>query len=144
MRQVLLRVQFLLILVSFIKTEWPFVLLCQNHRILFDFKSSHFVCLLDSLISRNKNFRRYGFASELLLESLFFLSLLLMYHFLNLFLPNCLRPGLLSQVKIERFRDSYPVLALLAARSIRIVTSCQLSVSEIFFVEGTSNGATFG
>ena len=113
-------------------------------RILFDLQPSIIVCLLDSLVSRDQDFGWDGLATELLLHVLVLILLLLHDHFLDLFLSDGLRACLLSQIKVEGLRDGHTVLALFTLGSFRIITGGELSTSEIFFVERSSNVATLG
>lgn len=75
---------------------------------------------------------------------LIFIFLLLHDHLLDLLLPDGLRACLLSQIEVEGLWDSNTVLTLFALGSLRIVAASELSTSEIFLIERSSNVAALG
>ena len=80
-----------------------------------------------------------------MLPRVLLLHLLLFYHFFNLLLSNGFGACLLTEIEVKRLRDSDTVLALLvAARPIRIITSCQFCTAEVLFVEGAADRAALG
>jgi hypothetical protein len=114
------------------------------YGILFDFQPSIIVCLLDSLVSWDQDFRWDGLATELLLHVLIFIFLLFHDHFLYLLLSDGLRACLISEVEVEGFRHCHTVLPFFTLGSLRIVPGSELSASEVFFVERSSDVATLG
>jgi hypothetical protein len=114
------------------------------YGILFDFQPSIIVCFLDSLVSWYQDFGWDGLATELLLHVLIFILLLLHDHFLDLLLSDGLRACLLSQVEVEGLRHGHTVLAFFTLGSLLIVAGSELSTSEVFFVERSSDVATLG
>ena len=102
--------------------------------------SPFLIVVHNSLIARNKYFRRDGVASDLILDQVFFLNPLFSNHLVHFPFTNSLGTSLITIVKIEGLRHCHlvPVILLslpsLGFLMIYVVFMGQLHILELLLI----------